>query len=184
MGRTAEGERMVRRAIELDPLAIVAQNDLGIVIMFDRRFDEAIAQFQRVTQADPAFGPSLLLQHRIHLFLGDTAAAAATGRRAAELIRIFDPTEIALLSRAVQDPAMRVQAITILRRWERQPSPRWPDIAMYYAMLGENRLAIDALEQAMIARSPHLAQLRGTPWLDPLRNEPRVQEIMRRLAFP
>jgi hypothetical protein len=79
---------------------------------------------------------------------------------------------------------LREQAIAILKRWERQSSPRWPDIAMYFTLLGENRLAIDALEQAMRARSPHLAQLRAAPWMDPLRNEPRVQEIMRRLAFP
>jgi serine/threonine-protein kinase len=184
MGRTAEGERMVRRAIELDPLALVAQNDLGIVLMFDRRFDEAIAQLQRVSRADPGFGPALLLQHRIHVLLGDTGAAAETGRRAAELIRIFDPAEIALISRATRDPALREQAIAILKGWERQSSPRWPDIAMYFTLLGENRLAIDALEQAMRARSPHLAQLRAAPWMDPLRNEPRVQEIMRRLAFP
>jgi serine/threonine-protein kinase len=184
MGRAEEGERMVRRAIELDPLALVAGSDLGIVLMLDRRFDEALAQFERVNRADPAFALPFLLRHRIHLLMGNATAAEEAGRRAAELIRTFEPDDIALLSLATADTTLRAAAGAVLDRLARQPSPRWPDIAMYWALLGENDRAIDALEAALRARSPHLVQLRMAAWADPIRGDPRFHRILRQLGFP
>jgi tetratricopeptide (TPR) repeat protein len=184
MGRTGEGERMVRRAIELDPLALVAASDLGIVLMLDRRFDEALAQLERVIRADPAFAVPFLLRHRILLLVGDAAAAAEAGRRAAELLRTFDPDDIALLALATADTTLRDSAGAVLERLARQPSPRWPDLAMYWALLGETDRSIDALETALRARSPHLVQLRMAAWADPMRGDPRFQRILRQLAFP
>lgn len=184
MGRTVEGERMVRRAIDLDPLALVARNDLGIVLMLSHRFDEAIAQFEEVIRADPAFAPPHLLETRVYLVMGDAEAAAEAGRRAGELMRTSDPDDLVLLARATADSSLRDGAVAVLDRWARRPSPPWPDIAMYFSLLGEHDRAIDALHEALRAHSPHLAGLRVAPWLDPLRPDPRFQEILNRLAFP
>lgn len=184
MGRTAEGERMMRRAIELDPLALVVHNDLGIVLMLDRRFDEAVAQFRKVSLADPTFALPFVVEHRIQLAMGNAEAAAEAGRRAAELMRTADPDDLVLLARATADTALRATAGAVLDRWRRQPAPRWPDIGMYCTLLRDHACALDALEAALRARSPHLAQLRMASWADPLRTEPRFRAILRQLAFP
>lgn len=184
MGRTDEGERMVRRAIDLDPLALVARNDLGIVFMLDRRLDEAIAQFRQVNQADPAFALPLLLEHRTYLIMGNAEAAAESGRRAAELMRMSEPEELVLLARATNDTTLHTQAMAVLEQWERRPAPSWPEIAMYATLLGDTARAINALEAAMLVRSPQLASLRMVPWADPLRSNARFREILRQLAFP
>lgn len=183
-GRTAEGERMMRQAVDLDPLALVARNDLGIVLMLDRRYDEALAQFHLVNEADPSFALPLLLEHRIRLVMGDASAAAEAGRRAAELMRMSDPDDMVLVARATADPALREQAMAVLDRWSRRPSPPWPDIAMYATLLGDRNRALDALEAALRAHSPHMASLRMVPWFDPLRDDPRFRAILRALAFP
>jgi eukaryotic-like serine/threonine-protein kinase len=184
MGRRDEGEALMRRAITLDPLSLVAHNDLGIVLMLRGRFDEAIAQFEQVRRMDPGFALPLLLLHRANLLAGHTDAAADAGRRWAELSEIADPTDMTLLARATTDPAQRRAAQDVLTRWAQQPTPRWPEIAMYYALLDERERALDALEQAMRVRAPMLAQLKVAPWLDPLRSDPRFAAILAQLAFP
>lgn len=184
MGRTDEGEELVRRAIVLDPLSLVAQSDLGIVLMLSRRYDEAIAQLERVHRADPGFPIALYVLHRTHLLAGDTAAAAEAGRRWAELVGMSEPADMVILTHAVHDAGQRTAALAVLERWQASPAPVWLDIAMYYAMMDERDRAIDAIERAMELRLPMMAQLNVTPWLDPLRDDPRMADILRRMAFP
>jgi hypothetical protein len=99
-------------------------------------------------------------------------------------MRTADPDDLVLLARATADTALRAAAFAVLDRWRRQPAPRWPDIGMYCTLLRDHACALDALEAALRARSPHLAQLRMASWADPLRTEPRFRAILRQLAFP
>jgi eukaryotic-like serine/threonine-protein kinase len=184
MGRFADAEAMLRRAMELDPLSLAAQNDLGVVLMLGRRYDEALVQFDLVQRRDPAFPLPVFLLHRTHIIRGDAEAAADAGRRWAEMTRHADPAHMMILSRATRDPQLRAQALEVLSQWEAQPFPRWPEIALYSTLLGENDRALHALEQALAARSPLLAQLKVAGWADPLRPDRRMAAIMRALAFP
>jgi hypothetical protein len=55
---------------------------------------------------------------------------------------------------------------------------------MLYAQWGDTARALDWLEKAMGDRCPYLAEVKTSPWLDPLRKEPRFQAVMRELKFP
>ncbi|HEX7668012.1 MAG TPA: tetratricopeptide repeat protein, partial [Polyangiaceae bacterium] len=55
MGRFDEAIREVKRAQELDPLSLVGNVDVGLVLHFARRDDEAIPWFRRVLDMDPNF---------------------------------------------------------------------------------------------------------------------------------
>lgn len=182
MGRNAEGEARMRQAIALDPLSLVAQNDLGLVLMLGRRYDEAIAQFEHVHSADPGFPIALYLLHRMHLLEGDTAAAADAGRRWAELVGLAAPQDMEILARA-SGGGERTAALIVLERWQAEPAPRWLDIAMYYALMGERERAMAAIERAAAARAPMLAQLAFAPWADPLRGDPRFTAILQRMGL-
>jgi serine/threonine-protein kinase len=184
IGRAREGEAEVRRAIALDPLSLGANNDLGLVLMLGRRYPEAIAQLERTHRLDPAFAVPLFLLHRVNLLAGNVDAAAEAGRRASELRWGNDPGEFVILAHATRDSTQRPAALGILAGWERQQSPRWADIALYYALLGERERALSALEQGLRVRAGMLSQLRTAPWLDPLRREPRFERIMAELRFP
>jgi len=183
MGRGREGEEELRRAVALDPLSLVAQNDLGIVLMHNRRFTEAIAQLEHTHRSDPGFAiPSYLLQ-RLYLLTGRTEDAAQAGRRWAELSGTVDPAEVVTLIRATRNDAERPTALAILARWERAQAPRWPDIAFYYVSLNEPEQAIAALEEGLRSRTPLMVQLIRAPWFDPLRSDPRVESILREMNF-
>jgi hypothetical protein len=58
------------------------------------------------------------------------------------------------------------------------------DIAQIYVGLGETDQALDWLQKALEERSGTLKFLRVEPRWDPLRSNPRFQDLMRRMNFP
>jgi hypothetical protein len=56
-------------------------------------------------------------------------------------------------------------------------------IAQAYVGLGEKQQALIWLEKAYAQRSDELVSLKVNPVYDPLRGEPRFQELLRRLRL-
>ena len=57
-------------------------------------------------------------------------------------------------------------------------------LAIVYVGLGENARALDWLDKAYQERSIRLAYLRREPVWDALRQEPRFNELLRRISLP
>jgi serine/threonine protein kinase/Tfp pilus assembly protein PilF len=58
------------------------------------------------------------------------------------------------------------------------------DIALIYTGLGEKDIAIGWMTKAVAERSTWLVYSKWEPRLDPLRNDPRFQELLRRVGLP
>ena len=58
------------------------------------------------------------------------------------------------------------------------------EIALVYAGLGEKDLAFEFLERAYDERDKGMLWLKVDPPLDPLRSDPRFQDLLRRMNFP
>jgi len=56
--------------------------------------------------------------------------------------------------------------------------------AVIYAALGDKEQALQWLEKGYKEHSPTLYFLKIDPALDPLRSEPRFQDLTRRMKFP
>ena len=56
--------------------------------------------------------------------------------------------------------------------------------ATIYAQWGSRAKALEWLETALRLRDPGLIQLKTDPLMDPIREEPRFQKVMRELKFP
>ncbi len=57
-------------------------------------------------------------------------------------------------------------------------------MAFVYAALGEADAAFEWLERAYQGRSLLLTTIRVDPGFDPLRSDPRFQDLLRRIGFP
>jgi serine/threonine-protein kinase len=57
-------------------------------------------------------------------------------------------------------------------------------VAIIHAGLGQKDEAFGWLEKALQRHDPRLAGLPWLPWYDPLRDDPRFQDLMRRMNFP
>jgi hypothetical protein len=57
-------------------------------------------------------------------------------------------------------------------------------IAMQLTIVGEAKEAMTWLERAYEVRDPQLLNVRNDPLRDPLRYDPRFQDLLRRIGFP
>ena len=53
-----------------------------------------------------------------------------------------------------------------------------------YAQLGEADRAFAEFDNAIVAKDAGLVYLRGDPFLDPIRSDPRFAALLRKLNFP
>ncbi len=67
--------------------------------------------------------------------------------------------------------------------WMSDNRPKYID-ATRLASIGENQRAVEALEDAFAERESFITLLKVDPRLDPLRDDPRFQELLRKVGFP
>ena len=58
------------------------------------------------------------------------------------------------------------------------------DLALIYTALGEKDKAFALLDKAVAERSTFLVYSKWEPRLDPLRSDPRFQDLLRRIGLP
>src|SRR5207237_9541679 len=68
LGRFDDAIAEGKRALELDPLSLVINSDLGADYYFARRYDEAVTQFRKLLEMDSGY-------YFGHLMLGQTLEA-------------------------------------------------------------------------------------------------------------
>jgi len=57
-------------------------------------------------------------------------------------------------------------------------------VATFFAELGEKDKAFAMLNEAIDTKDQHANQMKVDPFMDPLRDEPRFRETMRKAGFP
>jgi TolB-like protein/DNA-binding winged helix-turn-helix (wHTH) protein/Flp pilus assembly protein TadD len=182
-GRDDEAFAELRRALELDPTVTMAR--IGFFFYFARQYDEVIQRDLKFLEATPNFSLT-------HLSLGlayeqkkDFSRAIPELKRAVELSG--DKVFPAYLAHAYAVSGKAREAKRILEELK-QPSGRsyvdpWA-IALVYAGLGEKDRAMEWLEKAYRNRDHDMAYCKVWPQFDPLRSDPRFQDLLRRMNFP
>lgn len=112
--------------------------------------------------------------------------AIAEFERAVELGR-GGPLYVAGLAHAYARGGRRADAERELRRLIEVPQGEYVPvvpIAMVHAGLGRARDAIEWLEKGIDERSPGMVWIKSDPRFDPLRDDAKFQDIVRRVRFP
>lgn len=184
-GRMQAALAEVERALELDPLSTSTGYLKGFILMLARQYDEAIRQFQSVLEMEPNFlfatwhlgwtyvhhsmpgkGLEMLeratsLSGRSPGILGSLGAAYAMSGRRAEAEKLL--SELVGLSKQRYVTPVAMAHISIA--------------------LGDRDQAFYWLEKACQERSNLLAYTKVTDVLDPLRSDPRFEDLVRRVGL-
>jgi TolB-like protein/Tfp pilus assembly protein PilF len=186
LGRFDEAIKEGERAVELDPLSLIINADLGSTLMIARRYDEAIAQLRRTLALDGNFGYARWNLGEALYLKGDVSAAIAEYEKAATLDD--DPQILALLGRAYAETGTKDKALEILGQLKALGQQSFVRNYLYtiiYTGLGDKATAIDYLEKARDGgESPDTTWLKVDPIFDPLRNEPRFQQLIAKMFPP
>ena len=186
LGRFDQAIKEGQRAIELDPLSLIINADLGSTLMIARRYDDAIAQLRKTLALDGNFAYARWNLGAALYLKGDVKAAIAEYEKAAVLDD--DPQILALLGRAYAETGRKEQALDCLEKLkaaERKGYVRNYLFTIIYIGLGDKNTAMDYLEKARDnGESPDTTWLKVDPIFDPLRNEPRFQQLVAQMFPP
>ena len=180
MGQTESGLAALHHAVVLDPLHFGHHDLLGQGLLAARRYNDAISAFASGKAVDPSNLWSSQWLGLAYYSIGDFQSARTTCEsRGDEYLRPFC---LALVYHKLGRHADAESMLATLRAtWGETQAA---DTAMIYAQWGDTAQALNWLETAMRDRGIDLEQVKTSPWLDPLRKEPRFQAIERALKFP
>jgi len=185
LGRFDEAVKEGRRDIELDPLSLIINADLGSTLIVARRYDEAIVQLQHTLQLDANFAYAHWNLGEAFYQKGDVQGAIAELEKAAQLDD--DPEITALLGAAWAKAGDQAKANECLKQLEQISQRKYVRnylFTLLYAALGDKNSALNYLEKATDGgETPDTTWLKVDPLFDPLRGEPRFQKLVAKL-FP
>src|SRR5213593_4427818 len=184
LGRFDEAIVEGERAVELDPLSLVINTDLGSDYYYARRYDEAIAQLRKTLEMDPGF-------YIAHLVLGQVLDAK--GARDAAIVECQkaralndDPSVLGTLGRAYGLSGNKMEAEKILDQLKKLSNERYVSaysFALVYLGLGKKEEALRWLEQSYQDRAgSDIGFIRVDPLLDPLRGDPRFEALAEKIV--
>ena len=185
-GRADAAIAEARQAVELDPLNLFSNYALALVFVCARRFDAAIKQSHVTIELSPNFYLS---------YCSLAWAAAATGQyreavaalRQAVVYAGGDLFSQGYLGWALGLAGEREEAQEILSRLKQRRTQGYFSaylIAVVLVGLGEHDQAVEWLLKASEDRDGLLPFLKESASFDPIRSDPRFQDLIRRMNFP
>lgn len=173
----------IKRAVELDPLSLIINADLGQGYLYLRRYDEAIEQLRRTLEIDSRFYYARWTLGQALELKGDVRAALVEYKKAAELDD--DPFVLGLIAQAHAKLGQRDEALKILGQMQQLATHRYvPDysFALVHLALGERDNTLEWLERSYRARAgSDMAFIKVDPMLDPLRGDPRFEALVQKV---
>jgi pentatricopeptide repeat protein len=173
-----------RHGRELDPLA-VSGSDVAWDLFYARRYDDAVQELRSVlaVQPDDAYalwilGFALIANHRPHEAIPflEKGVSASDG----------SPALVGLLIHAYAQAGRRAEALHLLEELKQRKQAGYVPAAAFvkaYLGLGEYEQAFFWLEEAYKEQSNILQLLKVHPIFDPVRNDPRFTDLMRRVGL-
>lgn len=186
LGRFDEALAEKSKAQKSDPLSLLYRSGVAGIHYYQRQYEQAVELSRRLLSEAgdyfPAYAPlavSLIALHRYE-------EAFPLIEKMRELSG--GHTEVqALIGYACAVSGRREEAQSILieltgMRNTRYVSPY--DLALIHTGLGETDEAFACLTRACEERAEGIAALKIDPRIDPLRSDPRYQDLLRRVGFP
>lgn len=181
LGRLAEAQAELDIARQLDPLSAIVAEGAGFLKTLDRKYGEAIEDFRRLLEMDPAFYKGYTSMGRAYSLMGEYGPAIEMLEKGRTLAGDI-PSILGALGQTHALAGNTTEARHLLaelqRLAERQFVPQTA-LAAIHMGLGENDKALSRLEYGADRRELSLAVIHVHPMYDSLRPQPRFPDPAR-----
>ncbi len=192
-GRHEEAQQEFEAAIRLNPDLFEAYYFYARSCLIHGRLQKAVGLFEKACKARPEdYQAPALLANVLEGLEGHAELALQAHQRALQVIRKhleIQPDEVR---------AVYLGAQSLCKLGEKERAVEWAaralaldpedsavcyNVGCIYAILGDHQRAIDCLENAVKFGFGDQNIIRNDPYLKPLRNEPRYQELLARATM-
>jgi TolB-like protein/Tfp pilus assembly protein PilF/predicted Ser/Thr protein kinase len=186
MHRPEEAMVQIERALELDPFNPLFQSLYGADLMIMRRYDEAIEQLRKALKTVPNHGVALdtlgLVFHQKRMY------EKSLEQRKAYYASMGFEEGVKALTRGYEEAGYAGAMNSAAEVWEELSQATYVLpwlIAELYVYAGNKNEALDWLEKGIEAGDPNMPYIGVLPHiLDLLGNEPRYQDLLRKMNLP
>ena len=185
-GHTDGLVKELERAVELEPLSLINNAVLTGAYIYDRKYDKALTQGRNAYELDPTFP---LNRHWLGMALVENGkyeeAIALSGQVPPD--SPFGWVSVVVVAYAYAKQGKRTdveQQVSLLRGLSKTRYIRPYYIAGIYAALGDKDRAFAELERSLAERDCYLGRIAVDPMIDPLRSDPRIKDILKRINLP
>ena len=182
-GRFDEAFAESERARQLDPLSLIIATDRGAIYYCARQYDRAIAQSRAVLDMDPNFAEAQTNLFGAYVQAGRFAEALEIWKREPADSPWTWADKAYLYGRWGQTR----EAQHALEKFERLAAKlgsnsTWAHVVAYIGAEQKDKV-IALLQKACAEHSYNLAGIKVDPVYDPLRSDPRFQDLLRRVGL-
>ena len=184
MGRYSEAIEESGRALALDPISPIAQNNRAMLFFRARRYDEAIGAAREALELDPSFVNAIWWQSVAYAGNHDYSTSIMSLERA--LSMSHGPVFRALLGHVYALAGERRKALGTLEELKALSKEGYVspvDFAIVYSGLSNADSTFEWLEIAWRARATRLQEL-PSMYFDNVRSDPRYADLMKRMGTP
>jgi eukaryotic-like serine/threonine-protein kinase len=161
-----------RLALSLDPLSSIVNTNYAVALMEARRYPESLAQFQKLFERDPNFGPGHFKLSQLY----------ATNGRFADAVG-----ELGKASFLAPDPKAKPRTLDAKGYIEESMEVTGADgsaaTAIAYAAAGNRDKAIEYLQKAY-SEGDGIGMWIRYPAFDLIRSDPRYADLMKQVGLP
>jgi tetratricopeptide (TPR) repeat protein len=187
-GRFREADAEKKRALELEPLSLIMNFEVGLASYFARDYDQAIDRFRKTLELDANFPPPYTFLAASYEQKGMFEEAMAASRRAVTVTQ-GPPKAHAMagLAHIYAVSGRKTEARNILAELQTLSEHKYvpaTDTALIYAGLGEKDKSFAWLDKAFEEHSFTLSNLKVEPRFDSLHSDPRFADLLRRIGLP
>jgi TolB-like protein/lipopolysaccharide biosynthesis regulator YciM len=185
-GRVEESILMAERALDLDPLSLPVQMALGVALLWGGRTEESLRVTEKAIELDPGYATAHANLAATYLLQGRFEESLA----ALEVYTRLDPTgqppEIVAQLRAGYTTAgergyWEATLESLGSGSDRLANILRVELAQACAQLGRLDEAFDHLDRLVEAHNPYAPNSIWEPLMEPLRSDPRFEELKRKM---
>ena len=185
--RPSEGLPHLRRAIELDPLNLQYNTNLGQALGNARQYDASVEQLKKTLEMDPNYANAHGQLSREYFSMGKYDLWLEEWKKAQRLFQ--QPDELAIaeaVAKVYSKSGLRPAKLREIEMRKQLAKRRYVDpaeIAYTYAELGDKEQTFAWLDKAVAEKSGGLEVIRMVPELDPWRSDPRYLDLLKRMGL-
>ncbi|MCX6567495.1 MAG: tetratricopeptide repeat protein [Candidatus Aminicenantes bacterium] len=181
--RFEEAVPALKRAVELDPLSLWMNAELGYCFRLARRYDEAQEQLNKTVEMDPNFGLAHYYMGILYSDKGMYKEAIAEIQRSIELAGGLS-WAFGYLGYAYAMLGQKDETEKILRRLEERSKEEYIGSTTFWILhsaLGDIDKSFECLEKAIEEHEPLLPLMNVLPEYDIVRSDPRFKAFLKKM---